>query len=246
MTEREDGPALLAARLRVAALEHENARLRSALEVLDHLVGHDLRSPLQAIQSCAELIAIADGPDRRHRLSEHMMRACGRLSDMLTSGRGLAGQAGEAPGWGAVDLAAVAAQAQRDSPDPRRVAVSVEAPAQVLGDASGVALVLDALLANACRHGVGPIDLHVRGGEGGISVRVMDRGEGFFEAHRDALFRPFFSRGPAAGAGVGLARVRAVVEGAGGSVVATLRPGGGAIFGADWPAQLPWLEPRAE
>ena len=51
---------------------------------------------------------------------------------------------------------------------------------------------------------------------------------------------------PAAGAGVGLARVRAVVEGAGGSVVATLRPGGGAIFGADWPAQLPWLEPRAE
>ena len=80
-----------------------------------------------------------------------------------------------------------------------------------------------------------------RGGEVEIEVtadppgwRVLDRGPGAAPETRDALFDRF-RRGQREGAGpggsgIGLAIVKAVAEGHGGSVGVEDRPGGGAAF----------------
>jgi two-component system sensor histidine kinase ChvG len=72
-------------------------------------------------------------------------------------------------------------------------------------------------------------------------VHVDDRGPGIPEEHRGRVFDRFFSfRDGAAGngphMGLGLAIVRAIVEGYGGSVAATDRAGGGARFTVRLPA----------
>jgi PAS domain S-box-containing protein len=66
-------------------------------------------------------------------------------------------------------------------------------------------------------------------GDGAICVAVRDHGSGISEPTREQLFEQFFTT-KEEGLGMGLAIVRSIVEGHGGSIVAENADGGGALF----------------
>jgi len=65
--------------------------------------------------------------------------------------------------------------------------------------------------------------------EGGVSVRVADRGPGIAEGDLDRVFEPFYST-KATGLGIGLAICRKLIEAHGGALRALRNPAGGAVF----------------
>ena len=75
-------------------------------------------------------------------------------------------------------------------------------------------------------------------------IRVLDRGPGIPEEHREKIFHRFFSyrdqahpsRAQEGHTGLGLAIVKAIVEGYGGTITAENRPSGGAVFEIRLPA----------
>lgn len=72
--------------------------------------------------------------------------------------------------------------------------------------------------------------------EGGISVRVEDRGPGIAAGDLERVFEPFYST-KAAGLGIGLAICRKIVEAHGGALRALHNPAGGAVFQFTLPVQ---------
>jgi CheY-like chemotaxis protein len=68
-----------------------------------------------------------------------------------------------------------------------------------------------------------------------IVVRVSDNGTGIPAEHIGRIFEPFFTTKGPHGTGLGLSTAREVVEGIGGSISATNRPGGGAVFELRFP-----------
>lgn len=75
-----------------------------------------------------------------------------------------------------------------------------------------------------------------------VLATVEDRGPGLCEEDLPHLFEPFFSRRDR-GTGLGLAIVRTIVEQHGGTVCAANRPGGGALFSIELPAEDPAASP---
>ena len=84
---------------------------------------------------------------------------------------------------------------------------------------------------NALVHGVGaPVRVVAGAVDGGVDLRVVDRGPGVPQADRDRIFVPFQRLGdsPQGGSvGLGLAVARGFVEAMGGSVEVEDTPGGG-------------------
>ncbi len=119
----------------------------------------------------------------------------------------------------------------------RSIAVEVEAPAVVVGEAHQLRQVLGNLLRNALVHTPDgtPIEVTVDHDGDEVRLEVRDHGPGLPTDHGDALFERFWraeggrERGKG-GAGLGLAIVAAIVDAHGGRVQAANAPGGGASF----------------
>jgi two-component system sensor histidine kinase ChvG len=107
-------------------------------------------------------------------------------------------------------------------------------PLSVLAAPERLVQVFENLLANAVSFSPPGATVAVTARQEGatVVVDVDDEGPGIPPEHLDRIFDRFFtSRPPGNGEphdGLGLAIVRALVEGYGGSVVASNRPGGGA------------------
>ncbi|MCK9518696.1 MAG: PAS domain S-box protein [Dehalococcoidia bacterium] len=97
--------------------------------------------------------------------------------------------------------------------------------------------VLANLLSNAEKYSPSNalIDVTVRAGNGVVEVRVFDRGVGITDDEIDYIFRPFFrsarTAATAAGAGLGLAVCKRLLDAQGGRIWAAKREGGGTEFG---------------
>jgi two-component system OmpR family sensor kinase len=128
--------------------------------------------------------------------------------------------------------------ARATAPD-RDVALHVERPAVVLGQADQLRQVLANLLRNALVHTPAGTPIEVSVGPG-VRVEVRDHGPGLPGDDPGALFERFWraeggrERGKG-GAGLGLAIVAAIVSAHGGSVSAANAEGGGASFVVELP-----------
>jgi two-component system OmpR family sensor kinase len=204
---------------------------------------HELRTPLASIRGYAELYRMgatedAAGTELAMRRIEGESKRMGVLvEDLLTLAR-----LDEAPELrrGSVDLAVLARDAVEDAraTAPER-AIGFEAPASaiVFGDPHQLRQVLANLTRNALVHtppGT-PIEVSVSQDDHTVTISVRDHGPGLPASSRENLFERFWrseggrERGKA-GAGLGLAIVREVLDAHGGEITATDAPGGGALF----------------
>jgi len=218
---------------------------------------HELRGPLAAMQSALEVALSQDRPTAAYRdtitdvleAARHLSRLANDLL-LLAEGSETAAACGPEP----ADLAAVAAQGLAmfaGVAEERGVELAFETPGPLLvaGDSGRLRQVVGNLLDNALRFTPrgGRIDVRVsEDGAGGAILAVADTGSGIAAAELERIFDRFWrgdparSRGGDRSGGLGLAICKAIVEGCGGSIKATSRPGAGTTISVRLPA-LPSL-----
>jgi signal transduction histidine kinase len=226
--------------------EAETARRRSerlaAAGALAAGLAHEVRSPLNAIVLAAQRI------ERKHPRESDCSTFAGTIRSEVSRLEAVLRQF--------LELARPVAD-ERHPADLRQVADEVRqlllAEIEETGGSiepvagSGTAVVdrnsIRGALINLVRNAMeadprgGPIEIVLRGEDGGIGVHVLDRGTGIDESRADNLFDAFVTT-RADGTGLGLALVRRVAEEHGGRCHLANRSGGGteAVFwlpGAD-------------
>lgn len=231
--------------------------LRDLTEV-QHLLGvrqefvanasHELRTPVTAIQSLAEVLeggAIEDPEEGRRfvgRVLENTRRLTSVLDDMLTLS-----QLDEMPGGAAPrgsrpvkDLMSAAAARLEPLAGRKGIRLSCE-PSEGLHALCSEQQILAALV-NLVDNAVkftpdgGSVTLQAaREGDGWVRITVTDTGPGIPERARERIFERFYrlDRGRSrelGGTGLGLSIVKHAVEQSGGRVWVESAPGGGARF----------------
>lgn len=227
---------------RLATTTNETlAALQSSVERQRRFVAdasHELRSPIASLRTQLEvgvahpeLLDVDGAVEDTVRLQE-------LAADLLLLARL---DAGEKPGGGHVDLAALAreelSQRTRDRADVRMELESVE----VTGSRSQLARVLGNLVNNAQRHARSHVTVATRADGAWAVIEVSDDGDGVPESERDRIFERFVRLDDArtrddGGAGLGLAIARDVAARHGGTLTVAEAPGGGALFELRVPA----------
>jgi two-component system, OmpR family, sensor kinase len=204
---------------------------------------HELRTPLASIRGYAELYRMGATEDAAgtemamRRIEEEAKRMGILVEDLLALAR-----LDEAPQLrrGPVDLAVLASDAVEDAratAPEREITLSAPDTAPASGDPHQLRQVLGNLLRNALVHTPAgtPIEVAVAQDDGSVTVSVRDHGPGLPTGSHTNLFDRFWraeggrERGRA-GAGLGLAIARGVVEAHRGQISAGDAPGGGALF----------------
>lgn len=222
---------------RLAETEAEQERVATARRDFLVSVGHDLRAPLTSLRAAVEALrdGVVDDPSDYLRTMAHEVELLGSLVDDLfllarieSGGLDLARERIDLAELGHEAVEAVTPLARNDG-----ISVHLDADRAVFVDGSARELrrVLRNLLTNAIRHSPdgGVVTVEVANGAT-ASVVVRDEGPGFDADLLERAFEPFRrgdpARGREGGAGLGLAIVKGLVEAHGGSVAATVGPGG--------------------
>jgi signal transduction histidine kinase len=209
-------------------------------------VTHELRTPVAAMQGCAEtLLAGGVDPERAAKFLEMMHKHAQRISGLVDGLLALADLEAAAPMAPAREPVTVLAAARdavetlRGRAADRRATIHIDVAHDcvALGDPVRVDQVLENLVDNAIKHGAEGGTVRIEGRREGDAavVRVIDDGPGIDAVHLDRVFERFYrvdagrSR-EAGGAGLGLAIVKHLVESMGGTITAASEPGRGATF----------------
>ena len=234
-----------------SAGEHALAELRRLHSEFVAVAAHELRTPVAAAKSYAELLlredeaVEMDGVTRRQAL-ERLNLVCDRLGRLV---RSLLGATRIQTGTLEVarlpfDVAAVTRRIAAEMGGATTshdviLGQGLERSVMALGDAERIEDVLVNLLANATKYSppgsVVLVDVTRR--DDAVEVTVEDDGPGVPEQERNVVFERF-ARGSKAtatstapgGVGLGLYIARAYVEAMGGAIGVRPRPGGGATF----------------
>ncbi|MGW0903509.1 ATP-binding protein [Streptomyces sp. NPDC002853] len=199
---------------------------------------HELRSPIASLRTQLEVGAAHPELLDVEGAVEDTVRLQELAADLLLLARL---DAGEKPGGGHVDLAALAreelSQRIRDRADVRMDLQSVD----VTGSRSQLARVLGNLVNNAQRHARSHVTVATRVDGAWAVLEVSDDGDGVPEGERDRIFERFVRLDDArtrddGGAGLGLAIARDVAARHGGTLTVKEAPGGGALFELRVPA----------
>jgi signal transduction histidine kinase len=193
-----------------------------------------LRSPLDRIIDSAErIVDRTDGPLRSDYASygNDISAAARHLLSVI---RGM--QGGEAQEHGAIDLAALAAEAvvMLEAPaEENRVTIQLDTIDRLAanGDERGVIQILVNLIVNAIHHSPadGVVQLAFAQTGATASVTVIDQGPGIAAADQQRIFERF-ERRREGGTGLGLAISRRLARSMGGDVTLESAPGEGARF----------------
>jgi signal transduction histidine kinase len=172
-------------------------------EMFVGILGHDLRNPLSAIVTGAQLLERQSAEPTQQRVLRRMLAAGERMTDMieqlldLTRAR-LAGGLGFVRVRGPVDVAELVqrtADELRVANAGRQVVVRADGDGMTVGDPQRLLQLFSNLLGNAIQHGddARPVSVAIEGAPSEIAVRV--RNGGAIPAESLAtLFDPFRSR----------------------------------------------------
>jgi two-component system sensor histidine kinase PilS (NtrC family) len=220
----------------------ERAEKLAVLGRLAAGLAHEIRNPLGAISGCVELVK--ESPDitaEDKELLGTVLRESQRLNRLV--GDMLAFAKARPPERTRVDLAAIVEDfAKIASRETSRVTVVATAPDErsevfALVDPQQLQQVLWNLVRNAAQASPegGRVELSAALEDGVATMYVADRGGGISRESREKIFESFYSEGAARGTGLGLAVVRQIVEGHGGTVEPREREGGGTVFALRFP-----------
>lgn len=218
------------------------------------VVAHQLKSPIGAADTVLRtLLGDLAGP-LAPRQKDLLERADTRLQEALETVRRLLAIARRESASGTADAAAVAHRIHQqwlDEAGRRDIGFAVDVRSEPLFTTAGeepMVEILRALIENAIKYTprLGQIRLLVDedGSGGGVRISVGDSGPGVPEDQRAAIFEPFHrgaqaARGSTPGVGLGLAFVKALTEGCGG----TVSVGTSDLGGAEFVLHLPRAEP---
>ncbi len=249
---RGAGDTELEAAQRALASEHSRltdalSRAESALAMRDEvlaIVAHDLRAPLNAVQSSAAFLMDVElaEPERR-RLLDVIRRAAssmnGLIQDLLDVSRMESGAF--TVELQRLDVAALAREVcEQFRPQATESGQKLESRVErdiplVPGDRDRLTQVLENLISNALRFtpAGGAVTVHVaRQGGDAVACSVSDTGVGIAPEDLPHLFERFWQarRYRRGGAGLGLAIARGVVEAHGSALAVESEPGRGSTF----------------
>jgi signal transduction histidine kinase len=214
---------------------------QAALGALAMSIVHDLRNPLAAIYSAAEMLIESHLPgEESQRLARNVFSAAVRIKELLqdyvdhsrASERRLSPCNVRNLIADAVDRIAVLAEAQSVA-----VVQNIPADMAILADRRRIASVLSNLFVNALEampQG-GSICISALAQEEMAVVKVRDSGPGVAPEIRDRVFEPFVTAGKSNGWGLGLASARQVIVGHGGEMWLESNTGKGACFAFSLP-----------
>lgn len=254
------GSALLQSiekRDQVAALQRQLAELQRARDdakagdrakaILLSKIGHELKTPLNAITGMAQVLHMSldaagrDDPALGSLLA-HITDAGHYMADvidtMLKLGQLSMGRV--AGGDDTLDVHVALNDALRIvDQDARRRGVSIVVdsvgPAMARADRCGLRQVLVNLLSNAIKYNIddGQVWVSIQG-EPGAQIVIRDSGPGLSEAQCARLFHPFervgADRSAVAGTGLGLLICKELLEAMGGSIAVERPRDGGCLF----------------
>ncbi len=195
-------------------------------------VSHDLRTPITSLRLLADAVGdgVVDGDTRRaylDRMTIHIDALSALIDDLFELSRLEAGDIGWSLERVPLDeLVGETVEAMRVQAERKGVAVVAELPPQLVparANPEKLQRVLFNLIQNAIRHtpADGSVVVRAEPVDGRIEVEVRDTGEGIAPDERDHVFTAFY-RGDAsrtnAGAGLGLAVSRAIIEAHGGRI----------------------------
>ncbi|MDS0259902.1 ATP-binding protein [Haloarcula sp. S1CR25-12] len=203
---------------RKRALETQNERL----EEFTGVVSHDLRNPLQVIDSRIELARQTGDLSHLDDASEATQRMETLLDDLLDLAR--EGRVLDETNEVALADCVADAWASIAAPD---AALTVETDRTLVADASRLQQVFENLFRNALDHGGTGVTITVTDTEDGFAI--ADDGPGIPEAERDTVFDLGMTT-DADGTGFGLAIVERVVDAHGWSISVAESHAGGARF----------------
>ncbi len=235
----------------IGDLERALAELTHRLE--EHLqfteafaadVSHEFKNPLASIRTAADIALEVDDPAERQRFLTMILRDVARMERLLSEARELSwvdarlDEEERKP----VSLVALLSgllegfRLRLAEKGPRLDLEVGDRDVVVLASPDRLTQVFENLISNAVSFSPAgtTVTVGVRRRGGLAEVTVADQGPGIPAEHRERIFSRFFTWRPDSGGddhtGLGLALVRAIAEGYGGSVHAEARSEGGAVL----------------
>lgn len=210
-------------------------RRTGELEQLVHMVVHDLKSPVVAIEGFAKLLMkrYADKlPDStRDEILYHLSKAGASIRELLDDLAQLFGSEKSEPKWADFRLAHTVQEVvsqNRHVIEGKKIEIHLDLTAPhvtVIGDERRIRQVLENLILNAVNHMGDPpdarIEIRLKCDSDFATLSVSDNGVGIPEQYREKVFSRFFrvpGNDARKGTGLGLSIVKTIVEGHGGRV----------------------------
>lgn len=208
-------------------------------------LGHELKNPLASIRSATEILAEVDTAAERRRFLALVQREVARMEHLVTGSRELARiDAGiETEERRPVELngflaGIVEGYRLRAGSGPGIDFPPAPEPLSTLGVPERLTAVFENILDNARSFSppAGTVRLHLAREGAWVVAAVTDEGPGLPPGSEELIFSRFYSYRPGqeksdhGHTGLGLALVKAIVEGYGGSVAAATRLEGGTVL----------------
>lgn len=204
--------------LREAVEDAERAGLASKQFL--SAAAHQLRTPISGVMVSAEALSVETDPDRRRRLTDHLITSSERLGRLMTGLLELARSTESAPPRPrpAELVSVLRAEADAVVADDVKVVVSGEPTATALIDVEGFREALANVLDNAVGRAASRVEVEVDLAGDEVLVWVADDGPGVPPGSEAAVFERFRRLDDRGGAGLGLPIARSLMRAMGGDV----------------------------
>lgn len=223
----------------------DRVRIEEARDQFIGILGHDLRSPLSAVQMAAHLLKHGNQADRSAELVARISRSAQRMEAMIESlllfarARLGGGIPIERRACALGPLCADQVAEAREGYPGRTIRFEMSGELDGEWDPDRLEQVLSNLISNAVAHGEDPIDVSLHGEGDAVTLRVKNQGPPIPGSVLSNLFEPYHGRERTEGLGLGLYIVDGIVRAHGGTITVRSAAGEGTTFMVVLPRQAP-------